>query len=133
MTVTQRVITGPHFITTTPALVTCRHCAQPTLTATVGGIDRHIDIAPLTPAGELAALLEHRATYNLIGARRDHLVQRTVHHIRAADQAAPVLADHNCRPTPPHQVDHTHLQGAAQLVRDLLGGQPVADNDTPPY
>lgn len=130
-----QVITGPHFITTRPALIPCAHCPAHLLAATVLGIDRHIDTVPLTPAGELAALLTGRATYNLAGLNRDHLVRRTVHHIRGGNRRLPVVADHNCRPTDPGHVDHVHLEAAVALVQHLLGGQLITTGgtDAPPY
>lgn len=127
-----RTITGPHFITTEPSLITCR-CGQPILAATVGGLDKHIDPTPLTEAGELAALLTGRSTYDLAGARRDHLIRRDIHRIHAGRQH-PVLAEHRCGAGPaPGHVDHAHLQTATDLVRRLLGGQVITTDDNPPY
>lgn len=132
MTANPRVITGPHFITTSPNAIACAHCRRPILAATVGGLDRHIDPAALTPAGELTALLARRTTYDLNG---DHLIRRTVHRI-AAGRPHPVVADHTCTPTDPDHLDHTHLQAAIDLVRQLLGAHPVTtngDTDAPPF
>jgi hypothetical protein len=136
MTVKTRVITGPHFITTSPTLITCRHCGRPILAATVEGLDRHVDPVPLTLAGELAALLAGRPTYDLAGAMRDHLIRRTVHHIRGGARQLPVVADHDCASPDPAHVDHSHLEVAAALVRHLLGGEIVTTGDAddrPPY
>lgn len=134
MTANPRVITGPHLITTAPALVPCRSCRRPQLVATVDGLDRHVDPAPLTSAGELAALLAGRATYNLAGLNRDHLIRRTVHHIRGG-RRHPVVADHTCQPPAAGHVDHTHLEVAVALVQHLAGGQVIANggSDAPPF
>jgi hypothetical protein len=127
------VITGPHFITTRPNLITCRTCTRPQLAATVGGIDRHIDPAPLTTAGELAALLTGRHTYNLAGPLSDHLIRRTVHHIRGADRTLPVVADHTCNPPDLAHIDHGHLEAAAALLRRLAGQAADLLPDRPPF
>jgi hypothetical protein len=134
MTANPRVINGPHLITTAPALVPCRTCQRPQLAATVTGLDRHVDPAPLTPAGELAALLAGRPTYNLAGPNREHLIRRTVHHIHAP-RRHPVVADHTCQPPAPGHVDHTWLEVAVALVHHLAGGQPLTDgaSDAPPF
>lgn len=116
-----QVITGPHFITTRPTLVDCRACGRPQLAVTVGGLDRHIDPAPLTAAGELAALLAGRATYNLAGPLSDHLIRRTVHHIHGRDRTVPVVADHGCTPPDSSHVDQRRLELCAALVRRLAG------------
>lgn len=129
---TTRTITGPTLITTAPNLVDCRHCGRPLLAATVGGLDRHVDPAPLTDAGELAALLAGRATYDLAGINRDHLIRRSVHRIHATGRH-PVLADHDCAGPDPAHVDHTWLEVASGLVRRLLGGVETTDDDRPPY
>jgi hypothetical protein len=122
--VTTRTITGPHFITTAPSPIDCPSCRRPILAATVGGLDRHVDPTPLNPAGELAALLTGRATYDLAGARRDHLIRRNVHRIGAAT-GLPVLADHTCTPPTPGHVDQARLEAAE--------GPVVAADDRPPF
>lgn len=116
-----QVITGPHFITTRPTLIDCQTCHRPQLAATVGGLDRHVDPAPLTAAGELAALLDGRATYHLAGPLTDHLIRRTVHHIRGGDRTRPVVADHVCAPPVAAHIDPAQLAVCAALVRRLAG------------
>jgi len=132
----NQVITGPHFITTRPTLTTCRTCHRPQLAATVGGIDRHIDPAPLTAAGELAALLHGQATYNLAGPLADHLIRRTVHHIRGGQRTGlPVVADHTCTPPQAAHLDLAQLQVCAALTRRLAGHADPnrALPDRPPF
>jgi hypothetical protein len=124
-----QVLDGPHLITTRPGLIHCRTCRRPVLAATVGGLDRHIDPVPLTEPGELAALLAGRPTYDLAGSMADHLIRRTVHHIRAGARRLPVVALHDCAPPDPAHVDHTHLEKAAALVRRLLGGEEITTGD----
>lgn len=131
----SQVITGPHLITTKPSAITCRTCQRPILAATVGGLDRHVDPTPLTPPGELAALLEGRPTYDLSGPLADHLIRRNVHRIRAA-RIRPVVAEHTCRPPDRAHVDHTHLEAAVFLVQRLLGADVVTvdgSSDVPPF
>lgn len=107
----SRTLTGPHLITTTPTATTCRHCRRPILAATIGGLDRHLDLVQLTPAGELAALLAGRATFTLRG---DLLARRTVHHIRGGSPT-PVLPEHACP-----GVDPTHVAADQAAVTALL-------------
>lgn len=120
-------------ITTTPSLITCRRCHTPVLAATVGGLDRHVDTATLNDVGELAALVEGRATFTL--AAEDYLARRTVHHIAAGPARRPVLAEHNCRPTPDHHIDHAWTLVAQALLSSVLGVTvPTGANDsTPPF
>jgi len=130
MTTNPRVITGPHLITTAPKLINCRDCGRPLLAVTVGGLDRHVDPAPLTELGELVALLAGRTTYDLSGPMADHLIRRNVHRI-AAERSRPVIATHACVPPEQGHVDHGHLDRAAGLVRRLLGGQVVDQTGDP--
>lgn len=121
-----RVITGPHFITTSPIAISCDGCGRPVLAATVGGIDRHVDPTPLNPAGELAALLGGRPTYDLTGAGADHLIRRTAIRITAGRARGPVLADHTCQPTPTAHIDHDQAPTVTRLAH---AGGP----DEPPF
>lgn len=89
----SRTLTGPHLITTTPSLTACHRCRLPLLAATVGGLDRHIDPQPLQQAGELAALLAGRTTYDLRG---ELLIRRTRWRIAGGRRDLPVLAEHYC-------------------------------------
>lgn len=127
-----RTLTGPHFITTTPNLIHCAHCQRPLLAATVDGLDTHIDPTPLTPAGELTALLTGRPTYDLRG---ELLARRTAVRIRGGNRDLPVVAEHTCRPTQPAHIDHAHLEATAALLQRLTGGQVAAadPNQPPPF
>lgn len=128
---TRQVSPRPFLITTAPSLTVCRACNRLVLAATVGGLDRHVDTATLTEAGELSALLEGRATYQLV--TEDYLVRRNVHHIRAETQR-PVLADHDCKETPDHLIEHAWSLAAKALIMAALGGTIPAesDGDSPP-
>lgn len=129
MTANPRVITGPHLITTAPNVITCRSCGRPLLAVTVGGLDRHVDPAPLTELGELAALMSGRVTYDLSGSLADHLIRRTVHRI-AVPRGLPVVAEHRCDSQPDStHVDHGHLDRAVGLVRRLLGGEVIDEGN----
>lgn len=125
----RQLSNGPHFITTSPTVTTCHRCRRPVLAATVTGLDRHVDLATLTAEGELMALLERRATYELRGER---LIRRTTLHIGNGERACPVLADHACKPVPEHLVDHVWDEVAVALARRLLGAAPVLP-DNPPF
>lgn len=130
----RTVSNGPHLITTSPSLITCPICHRPVLAATVGGLDRHVDPATLNDSGELAAVLEGRATYFL--ATEDYLVRRTVEHIRGASVQRPVVADHTCRSVDPRHVDEAWTQYAVALISHLLGGSVIPagdDGGTPPF
>lgn len=124
----RTVSNGPYLITTAPSLTRCRGCRRPVLAVTVDGIDRHVGTATLTPAGELAAILDGRATYHVAAA--DYLVRRTVLHI-AADIARPVLADHACKEVPDHHIDHAWTLAAQALLQTALGATVVPAGDQP--
>jgi hypothetical protein len=94
----------------------------------VGGLDYRADPTTLTPGGELVALLDGRATFELHG---ELLMRRGVDHIRA-ERSAPVLAEHRCGPIPDEYVDHVWFEVAVLLVVRLLGGTPVLP-DQPPF
>lgn len=69
--------------------------------ATLTGLDRdmaalvvHVEPYPLSPAGEVAALRDHRATYQIAPWG---LALRKAHHIRQAPAGTrTVLAEHRC-------------------------------------
>jgi hypothetical protein len=117
-------------ITTAPDLTHCYRCGGLVLAATVAGLDRHVDVDPLTQLGELAALLAGRPTYNL---SRELLVRRSPERIRHGEPGT-VLAEHNCTPTPPEHVDGAHMTAAIWLVQHILGAEIVEDtNPAPPF
>lgn len=124
----RNVSGGPHLITTAPSLTVCRRCKRPVLAATVGGIDRHVDTATLNDVGELAALIEGRATYALVA--HDYLSRRTVHDISAGAPKHPVLADHVCKEIPDHHIEHAWTLAAKALAISALGATiPGAGDD----
>lgn len=86
----------------------CRTCGRPIvsgLDANVCALTGHADPEPLTAAGEVAALLDGRATYELTDrVDRSELDARSAWDIRArpAGHSPPVLAGHRCgAPVPP--------------------------------
>lgn len=125
----NRVVSGgPFLITTVPTLTICRRvvdhrngrmCKRPVLAATVGGLDRHVDTATLNDVGELAALIEGRATYALVA--QDYLSRRTVHDISAGAPKRPVLADHTCKEIPDHHIEQAWTLAAQALLQNALG------------
>jgi hypothetical protein len=119
-----------HLITTPPTLTVCGTCHTPVLAALVGGLERHVDTAALTPDGELQALRHGLATFELRG---EVLARRSVEHIRAGATGA-VLAEHSHHPIPDRFVDGSRMAAAIGLVVRLLGATPVAAeaNDAPP-
>lgn len=125
----RRMSNSEHLITTAPSLTHCGSCHRLVLAATVTGLDRHIDVDPLTDHGELAALLAGRPSYNLVG---ELLIRRTPERIRLSEPAT-VLAEHDCAPTPPEHVDRAHMTAAIWLVQHLLGAQVIDDRVTPPF
>lgn len=128
----RNVSAREYLITTTPSLITCRLCGSPLLAVTVGGIDRHIGTACLNPAGELAALLAGRSTFELHG---EVLVRRYPEKILAGKPGAPVLADHSCDRVPDHHIEHAWTAAAMATVIAAVGGVVIGDTAsfTPPF
>jgi hypothetical protein len=118
-----------HLITTRPGLTLCNQCCRPVLAAVVGGLERHVDTAALTPDGELQALRHGLATFELRG---EVLARRSVEHIRAGATGA-VLAEHSHFAIPDRFVDGSRMAAAIGLVARLLGATPVVAeaNDAP--
>lgn len=127
----RQVSNSPHMITTAPKLTVCWKCKRPVLAATLGGIDRRVDTATLNDAGELAALLEGRATFGLVGG--EYLARRTVAHIKS-DRQLPVLAEHACKEIPDHHIEHAWMLAAQALILSTIGAtvSPVT-GDQPPF
>lgn len=119
-----------HLITTPPTLTICGTCSAPLLAAVVTGLERHIDPTPLTPVGELQALMARIPTFELRGSV---LMRRTVEHITAGARGC-VLAEHTHRPIPDQFIDRSHMAVAMRLVARLLGTPPVVAelHHTPP-
>jgi hypothetical protein len=83
-----------HSLETSPAIAKpCPRCRRPLLTGLAEGIHAYVDITPLTPAGEIAAVLAGRQTYTL---RRTGLIQRDAYRRADPALASPVLAQHDC-------------------------------------
>ncbi len=121
----RQLSAGPHLITTTPSLITCRRCSRPVLAATVGGLDVHVDTACLNEAGEVMALIEGRSTYNLVGER---LYRRGPEKIREGGRTAPVLGKHSCAPVPDEHIDPVWSEVATAIIVHACGG--VIVNET---
>jgi hypothetical protein len=128
-----RTIRGPYLITTSPSMTTCSMCHRPVLAATIGGLDRHVDLAALNDHGELVALLSGCQTYELHG---DELVPRSPGMIAKAT-ASPVLASHRHGiEVPADQIDVAVSARAVVLIVTALGGVVVGKSDrdaTPPF
>jgi hypothetical protein len=126
----RQTSSGPHLISTSPSLIKCRKCGQPVMACTVSGMDRHIDPAALTQAGELAVLLSGRATFSLRG---DTVFSRTPEKIRSGDRRYPVLPEHRCGATIPEQhLDPVWMEAATAIVIQACGGV-VVGKDTIAY
>jgi hypothetical protein len=115
-----RTLTGPYMITTSPSVTTCTRCKKgPVLAATVDGFDQHIDPTTLSWQGELRALMEGLATYEMHG---DLLIRRTPLRIEKGSWNGPVLADHACRQRwAEHERDDAVIAQAIGLISRLLG------------
>lgn len=102
---------------TRPRVQVCESCEQQTLLArTTSGLDVVVDAAPLSPVGELQALLAGRATYTWHRIP-DHLAHRYPLAIRSRPAGTPrqtVHPAHRCGDTwpalqpgaPPPGADH---------------------------
>lgn len=96
------MIMAEHMISTPIVMTTCRRCGRPILAAHSEGIPARADLDPLDRYGELIALLDGRATYDLqpFGLpRRPYLIHRYDWRIQAAP-CWPIVADHKCPPGP---------------------------------
>lgn len=119
-----------HLITTPPGLTVCTKCHTPVLAATIGGLDRHVDPAALTPEGQLRAAERGLALFLLRG---DRLYRLTAEHVMASGAAMTVMPEHTCRPVPDRFIDGVHMEAAIFLVTNLLGATAVDTEATPPY
>lgn len=83
-----------HSLETSPVVLkACPRCKAQMLTGIAEGVHAYVDIIPLTPAGEGAAIAAGRQTYTL---RRFGLIHRDTYRRADPALAAPVLADHRC-------------------------------------
>lgn len=124
---------GQFLITTSPSLINCPKCARPVMAGTVRGLDEHVDTAMLNQLGELMALLEGRATFNLRG---DVLSHRNQERIRGGRRDAPVLARHACKDTPEQHLDPAWVEAATAVVVQACGGVVVGNDkitQDPPF
>lgn len=84
------------YLITTPATgKICHHCHTPVLTGLAEGLHATVDLHPLNPTQETAALLIGRWTYTLT---RSGLIHRDAGRIAGNTLTGPILADHKCRP-----------------------------------
>jgi hypothetical protein len=83
-----------HLITTPATGQACRHCHTPVLAGLAEGLHTRVDLTPLNPADEVAALLTGRWTYTLT---RTGLIHRDATRIAGDTLTGPILADHKCR------------------------------------
>lgn len=125
----RQLSNGPFFITTAPTITTCFRCGHLVLAATIGGLDYHVDVDPLTEMGELWALMAKRSTFDLTGER---LVYRTPERIRHHPPTT-VLAQHTCVPTPQEHISAVHMTAAICLVQQLLGAEVLDTTTTAPF
>lgn len=89
-----------HLITTPITSDTHPRCGATVLTGHAEGLHTRVDLTPLNPAGEIAALLDNLQTYTLT---RGGLVHRDATRIAGTALTGPVLAEHRChRPVPTH-------------------------------
>lgn len=84
-----------HFISTQPALELCANCGALLLVGHADGLPYRVEMDPINWAGEVAAVLDHVPTFQLMYG---WLQQRTGYEmrLRSADQIA-VLVQHKCR------------------------------------
>ena len=85
-------------LTRNAGIRTCGTCRQHCLAGiAITGLDTWLDPNPLLPAGELHALLDHRATFSLYAGKQ--LVPRDRHWISnypAGHPQRPTFATHTC-------------------------------------
>ncbi|WP_018350966.1 hypothetical protein [Longispora albida] len=80
-----------HMISTPALPHTCPRCRVLVLAGVAEGVPVHADPQPVTPAGELDAVLAGRSTYSIVGRE---LVRRDAG--RAASLSGAVVVDHQC-------------------------------------
>lgn len=79
--------------TSPPIVKQCPRCRRPLLTGLAEGLHAYVDVSPLSPAAEAAAVLAGRQTYTL---RRSGLIHRDAYRRADPTLASPVLAQHDC-------------------------------------
>lgn len=80
------------------AIHACPSCRRHTLLASDGGLAVRADLEHLSVNGEITALIQNRATFDVLIyglPRRMHLEFRDLDRIRAG-RRHPVIADHQC-------------------------------------
>jgi hypothetical protein len=82
-------------------------CGAELLASQDMGLERWADPVPLTPLGELQAILAGRATYWHVMGYLEPRRERDIEGMSAAD--TDVLAEHRCH-APPVQVDETRIR-----------------------
>lgn len=93
-----------HLVSTTASHTTCDRCGASLLTGWAEGVLARVEAVALDRAGEIAALIQGRITYSLIGGE---LVDRDVRRIRSPQQKWSVHAEHKCtrkKVIPPKQL-----------------------------
>lgn len=83
-----------HLITTVAKQDTCPRCRQPTLAALDAGIPARVDIQAIDQAGELAALLDNKWTYE--HTTWGSLIHRDATRIAAGPPRGTIHAQHKC-------------------------------------
>ncbi len=104
----------------------CQHCDQVVL---VGHSDRglyRVDPIPLSPAGELRAVISGLRTYYVHGKG---MLWRSPDHVRGDTRRdrPVVFADHWCGYVDADDVDSSHLECAAQLIYTAARREFTAD------
>jgi hypothetical protein len=112
-------MSSPHLITTTPKGELCPRCRCVTIAGIAEGLHARVDLTPLNPAGELAALLTDRWTYTLT---RAGLVYRDSFRIASGHLRGPVLPAHRCGQSIP--VEHLEINDSAVTSSAPESGKP---------
>lgn len=99
-----------HLVSTTASQTTCDRCGASLLTGWAEGILARVEAVALDRAGEIAALIQGRITYDLVYGE---LVDRDARRIRGQRRGS-VYAEHRCereKVIPPKQLTIDDLIG----------------------
>jgi hypothetical protein len=122
------------FITSRPKPEQCQRCGRLQLIGLDEGVAYRVEPVPLHAHAELAARLAGRNTYAVIAGQLAYRDQDRITGDRRHGRP-PVVATHSCvRPTPPGDVDTSHIATVTALLAALVRKpvtEPTVQADAP--